>query len=476
MKRWKILFSTLSAAFLMFIFSDHAIAVPASPQWAKTYGGSGDDQTNDIKQTADGGYIVAGNTYSFGAGQADIWILKLDGTGIIQWQKTYGGAGGDYGSAVEQTTDGGYVIAGTTSSFGAGSSDMWVIRLDGSGNIQWQKTYGGSEYDSANSIHQTADGGYIIAGSTMSFGSGSYDVWIIKIDGNGNITWQKTYGDMNINDIDYSGQGSIQQTADGGYVLAAQSYIDVNCPEVWVIKLNSDGNLQWQKYGSISCYYGAYYTNAILQTPDKGYIVAGSVGSAIGGGGFDLWLMRLSYNGELQWEKEYDGGGEDQLSSIKKTGDCGYVLAGSSSVAIYGIPGWDKWDFSVVRLDSNGNVRWNKRYGGTGAEGISAIHQTTEGAFIAAGHTDSFGEGGNDIWAVKLLTDDSIAFYPSSGATMGVFDMQVSSVPVVVSTPSEIVVTTTNIFGVDTNASAHDSSARVSAQAGRPKGRLSQRK
>ena len=141
---------------------------------------------NSIQQTSDGGYIVAGTT-SFGAGINDIWILKLDQTGTVSWQKTYGGSGDDDAYSIQQTTDGGYIVAGSTSSFGAGNYDMWILKLDQTGTVSWQKTYGGSGGDCAYSIQQTSDGGYIVAGYTTSFGAGNDDMWILKLDSNGNI-------------------------------------------------------------------------------------------------------------------------------------------------------------------------------------------------------------------------------------------------------------------------------------------------
>ena len=184
-------------------------------QWQKTYGGSGNDSANSIEQTGDGGYIAAGYTNSFGAGDYDIWVLKVDGNGDVLWQNTYGGTGYDFASSIRETDDGGYVVVGGTDSFGAGEMDVWVLKLDGNGDVLWEKTYGGAGIDSASSIEQTGDGGYIVAGGTRSFGAGDYDFWVLKLDGSGNIVWQKTYGGT-----DYDFASSIQQTSDGGYIVA----------------------------------------------------------------------------------------------------------------------------------------------------------------------------------------------------------------------------------------------------------------
>jgi hypothetical protein len=221
-------------------FALAAMSAPAQAQeWAKTYGGASDDRANSIQPTSDGGYIVAGWTISFGAGGADVWVLKLDGSGNVTWQKTYGGAGTDWATSIQQTSDGGYIVAGVTGSFGAGSGDVWVLKLDGSGNVTWQKTYGGGSTDYAYSIQQTSDGGYIVAGLTDSFGAGSADVWVLKLDGSGNVTWQKTYGGGS---TDYA--YSIQQTSDGGYIVAGLTdSFGAGSYDFWVLKLDGSGEI-----------------------------------------------------------------------------------------------------------------------------------------------------------------------------------------------------------------------------------------
>jgi hypothetical protein len=236
-------------------------------QWQKTYGGTYDDYANSIQQTSDGGYIVAGRTYSFGAGYADVWVLKLDASGNVQWQKTYGGTYDDYANSIQQTSDGGYIVAGVTKSFRAGNADVWVLKLDASGNVQWQKIYGYepgdfipySRNDSANSIQQTSDGGYIVA----SYGNfGLYSTVrseVLKLDASGNVQWQKIYGYEPGNFISYSrndSANSIQQTSDGGYIVAGvtKSFGAGNA-DVWVLKLDSNGKIADCSAEERSLYY-----------------------------------------------------------------------------------------------------------------------------------------------------------------------------------------------------------------------------
>jgi len=267
-------------------------------EWAKTYGGSGGDFASSIQQTTDGGYIVAGSTYSFGASYDyfDFWVLKLDSNGNVTWQKTYGGSGDDVATSIQQTTDGGYIVAGLTDSFGVAgyeNDDFWVLKLDSNGNITWQKTYGGSDYDYAYSIQQTTDGGYIVAGSTGSFGADYGDSWVLKLDSNGNVTWQKTYGGSG-DDV----ASSIQQTTDGGYIVAGSTdSFGAGGSDAWVLKLGSNGNVTWQKtYGGS----GDDVATSIQQTTDGGYIVAGSTDSfGAGGYDYDFWVLKLDSSGEI---------------------------------------------------------------------------------------------------------------------------------------------------------------------------------
>ena len=240
--------------------------------WDVTYGGYYDDFVTAIQQTTDGGYIVAGYTESFDTFFKDLWILKLDEDGNVIWQKTYGGGSADNAFSVNQTSDGGYVVAGSTATYGAGYDDIWVLKLDSSGNITWQKAYGGSDQDEAYSIQQTADGGYVVAGYTQSFDTAYYpdDIWVLeKLDGNGNILLAK-----DIQWDSYERAYSIQQTSDGGYIVAGEtmSFGAGVTEDMLVLKLDASGNVSWQKtYGEL-WEQGA---NDIQQTIDGGYILAG---------------------------------------------------------------------------------------------------------------------------------------------------------------------------------------------------------
>jgi hypothetical protein len=369
--------------------------------WGRTYGGTNENyDAYAIAPTFDGGYVVAGRIGSFDRpGKWDVWVLKLDGQGDVQWQKTYGGPDAEWALAITPTSDGGYIMAGMTRSFGAGLGDVWVLKLDGRGNIQWQKTYGGSGEDSANAIALTSDGGYVVAGEIDSFGAGSIDVWVLKLDGQGDVQWQRTYGGANVDEA-----SAITSTPDGGYIVAGMTRsFGAGKSDIWVLKLDGQGNVEWQKtYGGT----GDDVAYAITPTSDGGYVVTGwtlSFGAGLG----DVWVLKLDGQGNVQWQKTYGGKGRDEARAIVSASDGGYVLVGMTA-SFTG--SYDAW---VLKLDAQGDVQWQKIYGGANYDGAHAIARTGDGVYVMAGKTQSFGVGEGDVWVLKLGADGSIRGCPS---------------------------------------------------------------
>ena len=358
-------------------------------EWNKTFGGADFDAASPVQQTAEGGYILAGLTESYGAGSCDGWLVKTDFYGNEQWNKTFGGTAEDAVFSLDHTTDGGYILAGCTNSYGAGYGDAWLVKTDSNGNKQWEKIFGGTGDDGSRSVQQTADGGYILAGGTKSYGAGSWDAWLVKTDSNGNELWRKTFGGAS-EDVAYS----VQQTADGGYILAGRttSYGEGPC-DGWLVKTDSNGNKQWDKtFGGT----GADFGESVQQTTDGGYILAGETDS-YGAGSRDFWLVKIDSNGIVQWEKTFGGSGVDGADSVQQTTDGGYIIAGYTDSYVAGTRA--VW---LVKTDSNGNGLWNKTFGGAGNNLAESVQQTTDGGYIVAGHTDSYGAGSADCWLIKV--------------------------------------------------------------------------
>jgi len=207
---------------------------PHGLMWNQTFGGSNYDAAKSIQQTMDGGYSLAGYTKSYGAGYRDAWLIKTDAEGTEQWNQTFGGSDYDWVESVQQTTDGGYILTGSTWSYGVGHNDAWLIKTDAEGAEQWNQTFGGPDYDAAESVQQTTDGGYILTGRTKSYGAGSEDVWLIKTDAEGAEQWNQTFGGS-----DYDAAESVQQTTDGGYILTGSTWsYGVGRDDAWIIKIS----------------------------------------------------------------------------------------------------------------------------------------------------------------------------------------------------------------------------------------------
>jgi hypothetical protein len=383
--------------------------------WGKTFGESSDDNAWAVRQTIDGGYILAGYTYSFGAGDKDAWLIKTDADGNKVWDNTFGGSNGEHAYDMQQTSDEGYILAGYTESYGAGNGDAWLIKSDANGNKVWDKTFGGSGWwDEADAVQQTSDGGYILAGGTYSYGAGGEDAWLIKTDEIGNTCDFSINGNCSVNNslwVKTFGGGSddrasaVQQTSDGGYILAGYTLsYGAGYGDAWLIKTDEDGNKVWDKtFGGID--FDA--VQAVQQTSDGGYILAGATKS-FGAGGWDIWLIKTNANGNKVWDKTFGGSFDDCAYTVRQTSDGGYILAGNTKS--YGAGGQEIW---LIKTDTKGNKIWDKTYGGSLDEDAYTVRQTSDGGYILAGDTYSYGAGGRDAWLIKTDANGNAPSVPT---------------------------------------------------------------
>jgi len=365
----------------------------ATTRWVKSYGSSAPEGINCINRTADGGYIAAGYRAVTSMGN-DFWIMKLDSTGKILWKKTFGSAYSDEAKYIEQTNDGGFIVSGKFS-----NHEAWIIRLDSEGNVLWQKAFGGtgSANDFLIRVRQTADGNFIAGGHTYSFGAGDFDIWIIKLDNNGNILWQKTYGGT-------SGEyfNSLDLTDDGGCVAAGSTYSfapGTDC-NLWIFKVNSEGSLSWNRsYGT-----GSYCTaKDIIQTGDEGYAVTGYQNTSTHSN--NAIVLRLRNNGSLQWSKRYYHFDPDVAYSIKETPGNGFIVAGNTESYGAGL-----CDLMLIKIDNNGNVSWQKTYGGSNNDFFESVICVEDGGFVLSGRTASFGMGSTDAWILNVSSSGLVDY------------------------------------------------------------------
>ena len=349
--------------------------------WEVTFGGNENDEGFSVQQTIDGGYILTGTTYTLD-NQEQIYLIKTDENGELEWEQTYGGTGIDQGFSVQQTSDGGYVITGIKSDLSWSGNDLgdgWLIKTDENGELEWEQTYGGDLIDRFDSVKQTDDGGYIMTGWTSSFFPGG--VYVIKTDENGDSLWMTTHGSIS------SSSFSLDQTDDGGYIITGhESVLNEGVGNVGLFKIDDNGELEWEQ----TCGEEYGVGNSVQQTSDGGYIITGF---KIPGESqyFDLFLRKTFEDGSLDWEYMF---GEyyiqDQGHSVQQTIDGGYIITGLTS---------SSGNNNVYLLKTNGNgiEEWSQTFGGSYNDGGRSVQQTSDGGYIITGFKDQddFGDGGN---------------------------------------------------------------------------------
>ncbi len=363
--------------------------------WTKTFGGNDDERAYSVQQTEDGGYILAGYTRSYGSGGTNVYLVKTNSLGDTLWTRTFGRDGDDFGYSVQQTSDKGYIITGI---YGVDimDDDLYLIKTDSLGDTLWTQRFGRDRQEEGKSVQQTTDGGYIIAGTTYRYGVGGREIYLIKTDSLGDTLWTETFG----GDPGSSVLGtSVQQTNDGGYIITGYKYQGPNPrSQIYLIKTDSVGDTTWMKI------FGGIYDDEakeVRQTNDGGYIVVGYTAS-YGAGDGDVYLMKTNSMGDSLWAKTFGGGCKDGGGSVQQTDDGGYILSGTRGYCSAGR------DIYIIKTDSLGDTLWTRTAGGSGFwETAPSVLQSDDGGYVIAGCTDSYGAGGTDMYLIKLEPDMS---------------------------------------------------------------------
>lgn len=450
--------------FFLFLFTPLLIQ-SQNILWEKSYGGKYADYLFDVQPTADYGFILAGSSLSDKSGtkednnqgDLDYWIWKMDETGKPDWQKSLGGSGFDLLKSIRGTKDGGFILGGTSNSEAGfhkkdsckGNTDFWVFKLNAKGEEQWQRTIGGTGQEELLSVFQTKDGGYIIGGSSSSDAiltttgqntltttkidpmaksepsRGNMDYWIVKLNSQGELQWQKTFGGKYTDEL-----RSMEQTKDGGYILGGYSNSpqsgdktepNIGIGDYWVVKIDNSGSIEWQRT------YGGNADNqlyVIHQTVDEGYIIGGNSNSTNSltykGGtvsnGTDFWLLKIDSEGNEQWSQTYDYGKVDILTSLVENKDHTFLIGGYSQNDTTNedeliLNKQDKGinDYIALKIDATGQEIWTQTVGSSGEDILRKLIETRDGGYLLAGTSNAASSmdknstiGSNDFWVVKL--------------------------------------------------------------------------
>lgn len=394
---------------LLVIFSTSGF----SQTWTKTYGTINDDEGNVVQQTFDGGYIITGKTFPTNSWDSDLFLVRTDSNGDTLWTKTYGGAGNDIGVDVKQTTDNGFIISGYYySSLESGSFDVWLLKTDSNGDTLWTNTFGGSNNDFGNSVFQNDDGGYVIIGSTESYGAGGSDFWIVKTDASGDSLWSKTYGGP-YHEIAFEAQA----TSDGGYIIAGYTQLQgFFNSDVWLVKLFSNGEVDWtQTYGGDQDDL-AY---SVSETADAGYILSGDTKS-FGSGYSDVYVIKTDMYGDTMWTKTFGGASNDAGNSVIETAEGDFLVCGNT----FSFSADGDMDLWLIKTDISGYTLWTEMYGGSGDELGYSVIETFDGRLSLCGYTTTYGAGERDVWLLHLEADGQLGIDETINPTSSSFELK----------------------------------------------------
>ncbi|WP_339611761.1 T9SS type A sorting domain-containing protein [uncultured Planktosalinus sp.] len=434
-------FAVLITGFVSPLFSQDIL-------WEKSYGGLHAEYLFDAQPTADYGFILAGSSISGKSGNKlderisglDYWVWKMDEKGDMEWQKSFGGNGNDFLKSIQGTRDGGFILGGNSTSMEGfskledshGQEDLWIIKLNAKGDEEWQRSFGGTGKEIIHEIKQTKDGGYIIGATTSSRPSGdkvsthfgNLDYWIVKLDSEGMVEWERTYGGIYKDELQ-----SISQTEDEGYIVGGYSNSPISGNkneegfgngDYWILKLDKRGNQQWQR--TIGGEQDDQL-NTILPSIEGGYLLGGHSSSGATGrksepskNGSDFWVLKLDDRGEIEWQQIYDFGETDLLTSLIENKDGTILIGGYAKTETRGLSkGNPKGinDYIALKINNEGEELWRQTVGSNGEDVLSKLLETRDGGYVLAGTSRSeisrdrnSRQGRSDFWVVKLKDKD----------------------------------------------------------------------
>jgi hypothetical protein len=398
---------------ISFLLTSMSFIMEGQITFQKYYPSSFDQEGLDAIPTIDGGYIIAGMTTTNILNDMDIYVVKTNNMGIVQWSKKYGGIKPEYAWSILENSDSSFFVLGFSQSFGGGDYDTYLIKIKSTGDTLWTKTYGTNGNESGKEIIPTSDGNYIIVGEGNDQVSSNYDAFLIKIDPSGNVIWTKNYGGPA-----YESGNSVKQCLDGGFILTGQTYSYGQNGDVYLVKTNSVGDTLWTKN-----YGGAQYDEGMsLIANSDGSFTFVVRDSSSGFGDVDVQIIKTDSNGSIIWNKIYGGSQKDTGKMIQPTSDGGYIVAGHSRSF-----GWVNPDMWILRLDQSGDTLWTRHYGGSDHEHCYSARQTSDGGFTAIGHTasnssnweimfiklNSIGKFGQEVGVNEIYSDNNLSVYPN---------------------------------------------------------------
>lgn len=375
---------------LSIVFILSSFLLTAQDNFNHSYGGSGRDIAYSMCETSDQGILVLGLTTSFGSGK-DMYLLKIDKNGNTVWSRTYGGKKVDSGIKIKKTSDGNYIIIGNTTSFGAKRRDLYLIKINEDGEEIWSHAYGGDLNEFGLDVSETKDGGYILVGETNSFDVLDHDIYMVKVDSKGTLEWSKTMG---ADSIEFA--SSVLPVEDGYIIGGETNSIGAGGWDVMMVKTDLEGEVVWTKV------YGGQkdeHLNEIIQDDFGHFVFIGSTLS-FGDGGRDIFYGLTDPEGNVVRLKTLGEKGDEEPQSVRKVGDDGYVIVGFSNSFNDGLTGQDAY---VIRMNKRFKMRWSKTFGGALNDLGFALSSHSSGNFVIAGESVSFSaRDDKDIFTVSI--------------------------------------------------------------------------